>query len=120
MGVNNIMKQKFGFDVSALSAYVDEQSTDILVKEVVRSETIDLATVQTGVKDSSKIKKLDVDVTYQDGSSCGTAASGDVTLSDRTISVDPITVRLALCANDLHGTWGELALAAGSELSTPM
>jgi len=118
MSVNKLMKQKFGFDVTALASYTDEQSTEILVKEVIRSKTIDMATVQTGVKETSKIKKLDVDVTYQDGTNCAQTASGDVVLSDRTITVSPITVLLKLCANDLHGTWGELALQAGSVAET--
>jgi len=116
--LNRILKQKFGYDVSDLDAYIDQTSADLMVKSVLSSPTMDLVGFQEGIKDSSKIKLTDVDVTYQDGSDCDVTANGDVTHSDRTISVDPITVLVKLCANDLHGVSVEQFLPRGSNAET--
>jgi hypothetical protein len=116
--LNKIMKQKFGYDVDGLAEYIDEQSANLISKDVISSPTIDLVNVQEGVKSKEKIKLVDVDVTYQDGSDCAVTASGDIIYSDREMEVKPITVLVKLCANELHGTWGQIGLRAGSNAET--
>jgi hypothetical protein len=116
--LNKVMKQKFGYDVDGLAEYIDEQSSELIAKDVISSPTIDLVNIQEGVKSKEKIKLVDIDVTYQDGSDCAVTASGDVTYSDREMAVDPITVLIKLCSNDLLGTWGQLGLRAGSNAET--
>jgi hypothetical protein len=116
--LNRILKQKFGYDVSDLDAYIDQTSAELMVKSVLNAPTMDLVGFQDGIKDSSKIKLTDIDVTYQSGVDCDVTPSGDVIHSDRTISVDPITVLVKLCANDLHGVSVEQFLPRGSNAET--
>jgi len=108
----------FGYDVQALAEYINEQATEILTKDVLAARTIDLVNVQPGVKHKEKIKLVDIDVVYQDGTNCEIAASGDVTFSDREIEVKPIAIVMKFCNNQLRDTWAQLLLAAGSNEET--
>jgi len=105
---------KFGWDDSALADRTNDETTDILRKQVFTGSTLDLVNIQEGVKYKELVKQFDVDVTWQDGSSCGFNASGDAVLTDREIQVYPVKLNLEFCNLDLLDTWGNLLLAQGS------
>jgi hypothetical protein len=105
---------KFGWDDAGLAERINDDSTDILRKQVFTGSTIDLVNIQEGVKHKELIKQFDVDVTWQDGSACGFDASGDAVLTDREIEVKSVKLNLEFCNLDLIETWGNKLLAAGS------
>jgi hypothetical protein len=111
-------KFAFGYDVSALAEYINEQSTEILTKDVLAARTISLASVQPGIKHKEKLKLIDVDVVYQSGEDCEISTSGDVAFTDREIEVKPINIFMKFCNNKLRDTWAQLLLAAGSNAET--
>src|SRR4051812_33560188 len=105
------------FDVSALQSYVELKSKEISTKAVGNAQTakllIDSGNVQVGIKGTAPILKLDSDVTFQDGSSCGRTASGNTVLSEATITVKPIKDIQNFCPKTLVNTHYSYALKAG-------
>ena len=105
--------QKFGYDVSALNEYVDEQSDELLVRQVSEARTLTLIATQSGVKHKAKLKIVDTGITYQEAD-CEMTASGDIVFTDREIQVATIGFKKKLCSKDLDGFWTQLALPAGA------
>lgn len=108
------LKSKFGWDVSDLTEYVNEESQDLLRKKVLTGTTLDLIAIQEGVKHKEKVKLFDVDVTWASGDTCGFTASGDAKFTDREIEVANIKLEKKFCNLDLLDKWTQKALAAGA------
>ena len=88
------------FNVTGLTNYTNEQSTELVVKSLFGGKTAALlqaaGQVQVGVKSAEALNILDSDVYFQaDG--CGYTASGNTTFSQRTITVGKIKVEETLC-----------------------
>jgi hypothetical protein len=110
------------FNVSALTNYVNEQNTDILVKSLFGSKTAAMlqaaGQVQVGVKSAEALNILSSDVYFQaDG--CGYTASGNTTFTQRTITVGKIKVEETLCPKTLESKWMQTQIAAGSPTAVP-
>lgn len=108
------LKSKFGWDVTDLTEYVNEESQDLLRKKVLTGTTLDLIAIQEGVKHKEKVKLFDVDVTWASGDSCGFTASGDAKFTDREIEVANIKLEKKFCNLDLLDKWTQQALKAGA------
>ena len=110
------------FNVSALTNYVNEQNTDILVKSLFGSKTAAMlqaaGQVQVGVKSAEALNILSSDVYFQaDG--CGYTSSGNTTFSQRNITVGQIKVEETLCPKTLEAKWMQTQIAAGSPTAVP-
>jgi hypothetical protein len=110
------------FNVTGLTNYVNEQSTDILVKSLFGSKTASVlqaaGQVQVGVKSAEALNILSSDVYFQaDG--CGYTSSGSTTFSQRTITVGKIKVEEDLCPKTLEAKWMQTQIAAGSPTAVP-
>jgi len=109
------------FNVSALTNYVNEQNTDILVKSLFGSKTaamLQAGQVQVGVKSAEALNILSSDVYFQaDG--CGYTSSGNTTFTQRTITVGKIKVEEDLCPKTLESKWMQTQIAAGSPTAVP-
>ena len=106
-----------GFDVSALSNYTNQTSTDLLTKAHWQSETAGFATKQPGVKSSAALQILSVTAIPQDGSSCGYTSSGTTTFTQRTITTNAVKWQQDLCPRTLEAKWTQLLLGAGQKYS---
>lgn len=104
----------FGWDVTALDEYKNEEGQDLLRKEVLTGDTLDIISIQEGVKHIDKLKLFEVDVTWASGDSCGFSASGDTTFSDRDIAVSNVKMEMSFCNLDLLDKWTQQALRQGS------
>lgn len=102
-----------GFTVSSLSAYVNEQSKELLVGLQFEAETASYANIQTGVKSSAALQILTNSPVPQDGSSCGFNASGDTTFTQRTLGTSAIKYQDTLCPRTLEAKWTQLLLKKG-------
>jgi len=105
--------ENFAYDVSGLGAYVDEQSEELLVKQVTSAQTLQLINIQEGVKSSAELKLMDDTITYQTGD-CDMTASGDTVFTDRALTVVPMGFKKGFCNKDLDGFWTQLQLRAGA------
>ena len=117
MSLRKFIKSKFDYDVSDLSAYVDEQRDELLTRQVTEARTLGLINIQTGIKGSEKLKLVNTDIVYQDGG-CGMTPSGTVDFSDRQITVEDIGFMKEFCNTDLVGFWTQLGLRPGAAAET--
>ena len=113
MSLKKYIETTFDFDVSGLGAYVDEQSEEILVKQVTAGRTLEKITIQEGIKGSEEIKLMDDSVVYQAGD-CTMTPSGDTVFTDRAIAVETLGFMKKFCQKDLAGFWTQLNLRAGA------
>lgn len=110
------------FNVSALSNYTNEQSTELVLKSLFGSKTASIlqaaGQVQVGVKSAEALNILTSDIYFQtDG--CGFTSSGNTTFSQRNITVGKIKVEEELCPKTLEAKWMQTQIAAGSPTSVP-
>ena len=105
----------FSFDVTGLTAYVDEQQTELRAKQVLEGRSISLMSVQDGVKGSQRLHLMDDTITWQDGTSCVVTAAGDTTLTEKTITTVDIAIMKSYCNKDLVGKWAQILLQPGAQ-----
>lgn len=113
MSLRKTIQSTFDYDVSGLGAYVDEQSDNLIVKQVTEAKTLQYINIQQGVKNSAELKLLDDTLTYQDGT-CSMTASGDTVFTDRALTVATLGFKKKFCSKDLDGFWTQLQLRAGA------
>ena len=102
------------FEVSSLTDYVNEQSTDLISRLYFEKTSSDYFTLQSGVKKTDALHLLAVNALPQDGSGCSPTASGDVTFSNRDITVGQITYFSGFCMKDLIPKYTQILLRAGN------
>lgn len=94
------------FNVAGLSAYVRENNDLLLSKAILGAETLDIISIQTGVKYQDRIHLLAVDPTIQ-AAACSFSANGSATFTQRTITAPALKVDMDFCPEDLLGKYGE-------------
>lgn len=104
-------------NVSALTAYVDEQRLPLIRKAVLAPKSADLFNLQTSVKSKAALNILTTSVVFGDGGSCGWNQAGTSTLSQREIEVGHIKINMSFCDRTLLDYWAgyEVKVAAGRE-----
>jgi len=101
------------FDLSGLSAYVDELKNDLIRRGLMNARTVQEITVQSGIKSSATINILGSTQVWQAGG-CGFNASGTTALTQREISVCAIKKNESLCIDDLEAYYTQKMMKAGS------
>jgi hypothetical protein len=107
------LKEEFDFDVSAIGTYVDEQSTEILEELILGGNLVERIQVMEGIKGSEKIKLMAMDTPLQSADTCGRTPDGDIIFTDKTITVSPVKIDMAVCNKTLKGTYAQMLLALG-------
>lgn len=107
------------FIVTSLPEYI-QTNRDMLLKNFALVGTATRRrdiTIQTGVKTKEHINYIEVDPVLQDGSTCGFTASGEVTLTQRTVETALVKVNMDICQKKLLGKYAEylVKIGAGSE-----
>lgn len=104
-----------GLSVSTLTNYTEEKKQELITKALFSAKTIKMMTPMTGVKSSETINIFDTDAVFQAGGSCGFAASGTTSITQRTVTVGKIKVQEALCPKTLEAKYTQTMLQAGSQ-----
>jgi hypothetical protein len=102
------------FNVSSLTNYVNEQSTDLISRLYFEKTSSDYFTLQSGVKKTDALHLLAVTAFPQDGSGCSPTASGSVVFTNRDITVGQITYFDGFCMKDLIPKYTQILLRAGN------
>ena len=104
------------FDVSTLTAYVDQTKEPLIGKTILSSKTAKMLTLQTGVKNQTALNLLESTTVLQDGSDCGFSAQGTNKLSQRLITGKPVKVNKEFCDKTLLKYWKgyDVKVAAGT------
>jgi hypothetical protein len=104
------------YNVNALVDYTNEQNFPILKASVMGSKTASLFQIQTGIKSTSALNIMNVDVTLQNDSvGSDTEGGGNVTFSQRMLSVAPIAVREFFDPKVLNAKFIQSQIKLGSE-----
>lgn len=117
------LKDKYDWDVSALPAYTNEESQEVIEDLISSSLFLSRISTQENNKGSEVIKLLTSDPLVQDAAACGWTPSGGVILTDVTLTTVRLKIQEEYCNEDLNGTWGQLMNAAGAnkqDKSLPM
>ena len=114
MSLKTTIKEKFGYDVSELEAYVDESRLDFVTRAVTEGRTLELIDVRDGIKGTQDIPLLDDTVNYQDASDCGFNASGDTEFDTTPLTVVPMKINKKFCNRKLAGFFTQQGLRRGT------
>lgn len=113
------MKLKFGYDLSGLTAYVNEEKLPLLTKAVFSGDTVKTFEVQQGIKYKDVLNYLDTEVIFRANTGCSTfTATGDTTFTQKEISVDAFMHEQAFCPDDLEDYWTRAGMQSGSYQDT--
>jgi hypothetical protein len=103
------------FDLSGLSAWVDENSFELISKTILQTDLASYTNVRVGLKgDTVKIPLLSGDFTTQDGAACGFNASGDTDITQVTMELANRKFNQVYCAQTLRDYFLSQSLAAGA------
>lgn len=105
------------FVVNTLPDYVEQHKGELLAKAVFGFETRQYVNLMTGVKYKEALNILATDPVLQ-ARTCGFDASGNVSFTQRIMSVAPYKVNMSLCEEDLRKKWmnDQLVVKAGGEV----
>jgi len=102
------------FDLTALTAYTDELSLDLIAKAVLTTDLMNDIDVRSGLQAGTvAINLMDGDLNVAD-LSCGWSPSGDVNFSQVDISIADKQVKMELCPEDLRQYWLSQRMSAGT------
>lgn len=105
--------------VSTLTNYVPQNVNEVILAATFGTkfltEAASKATVQAGVKTAANVLLLDGPVTLQSGNNCTWNASGSATITDKIVTVAPISIMEEICYDDVRAKYTQLAMMKGSK-----
>jgi hypothetical protein len=100
---------------ASLANYTKTNEQMLLVESFFSPKTASLMSKLTGVKSSIQLPRLDDDLIWQTGGTCGLInASGDTTITARVLTVGRVKVEKQWCIADLEAKYTQLLLSPGS------
>lgn len=103
------------FNVSGLSAYVQENRDNILRKVILEGDTISKMAKQLGVKTKDRLHYFSLAPVIQDGKGCGFKASGATNITEKDIETAVMKVNDEWCNDDLLGKYAEYLVRFGAD-----
>lgn len=105
-------KEKFSYDVDAISGYTDQEGGLLLTESMVGATTPQYSNIRTGIKGTQQINLLSSTIAVQDGA-CGWNQSGTTAYTKVDLATDSKKVNEAFCPKDLYTTYQSKLLKAG-------
>jgi len=106
------------FVVTNLTTYVNGAQQELLTKAVIEADSLKYFQIMPGVKYSDRLLYLDTDVPLQAGG-CSWAASGNTTMTEKTITVTTLRRMEAICPDTLEKYQTQLSMKAGKPTAIP-
>jgi len=104
------------FVVTSLTNYTKTNENMLLVKSFFEPKTATYMQKLTGVKSSIQLPNLSDTLIWQTGGTCGLVnASGDTSITARTLTVGRIKAEKSWCIADLEAKYTQLLLSPGSQ-----
>ena len=104
-------------NVSALTAYVEEQRLPLIRKTIFAAPSVKHFNLQTGVKHSAALNILNTSVAFGDGATCGWDEAGTSAFSQRVLEVGNYKGNMSFCDRAMLKYWNgyEVRVAAGQK-----
>lgn len=103
------------FNVSGLSAYVQENRDQILRKIVLEGDTISKMSKQLSVKTKERLHYFSLDPVIQDGKGCGFSAQGATNITEKDVETAVMKINDEWCNDDLLGKYAEYLVRFGAD-----
>lgn len=105
------------FSISSLPDYTEQNRSELLSAAVLSPKSSTIFSLMPGVKGPTTINLLNTGVTFQSASSCGFNASGDDTITQRTITPALVKINKEWCPKALVAKYlvNEVSIGAGRE-----
>ena len=100
-------------DVSGLSVYTDQAKNDLIRASLLKARTIEMISVQPGIKSSAAINILSSSPIWTAGG-CGFTNSGTTVLTQRNITVCDLKKNESICLDTLENYWIQSRMKPGS------
>lgn len=103
------------FVVLSLVDYINQQSKELIARSYFDNRSAEyFGGLQTGIKTSKALQLLDVSAVPQADSACSFNASGNVTFTQREITVGAVKYQDTLCPKTLRAKWTQILLKQGN------
>jgi hypothetical protein len=102
----------------SLTNYVEENKADLITKAILGGKTMGLVDVRYGIKSTEKIPVLESTAPFQSASSCGFTSSGTTSITQISLSTNPIAVAEQICLRDLEAYYTQKYLPQGANYDT--
>ena len=104
----------FGFDISALPAYTDQLSLDLISKAVLKTDLLDYVDLRSGFTSGTvAINLVDADLPVS-ALSCGWTSDGEVTYSQVNVTIESLQSKTEMCVEDLRSVYQSAFMNAGT------
>ncbi len=104
----------FGFDVSALPAYTDQLSLDLISKVVLKTDLLEYVDLRSGFTSGTvAINLVDADLPVS-ALSCGWSSDGQVTYSQVNVTIESLQSKTEMCIEDLRAKYTSAFMNAGT------
>lgn len=103
------------FNVSGLSAYVQENRDNILRKVILEGDTISKMAKQLGVKTKERLHYFSLNPVIQDGKGCGFSAQGATNITEKDVETAVMKINDEWCNDDLLGKYAEYLVRFGAD-----
>lgn len=104
---------KFNVNTAGLTAYVDENKTELLYQLQMASEITPYASIESGVKGTRRLHFVTTTATFQ-SDACSYNASDTTTFTEKDVTVGAIAIMEDICVKSLNSFWTEQIIAKGS------
>jgi len=104
----------FGFDISALPAYTDQESLSLISKVVLKTDLLDYVDLRSGFSSGTvAINLVDADLPVS-ALSCGWTSDGEVTYSQVNVTIESLQSKTEMCIEDLRSVYQSSFMNSGT------
>ena len=104
----------FGFDITALPAYTDQLSLDLVSKVVLKTDLLDFLDLRSGFTSGTvSINLVDADLPVS-ALSCGWTSDGEVTYTQVPVTIESLQSKTEMCVEDLRSVYQSAFMNAGT------
>ena len=104
----------YGFDITALPAYTDQLSLDLISKVVLKTDLLDYVDLRSGFTSGTvSINLVDADLPVS-ALSCGWTSDGEVTYSQVPVTIESLQSKTEMCVEDLRSVYQSAFMNAGT------
>jgi len=104
----------YGFDITALPAYTDQESLALISKVVLKTDLLDYVDLRSGFTSGTvAINLVDADLPVS-ALSCGWTSDGEVTYSQVNVTIESLQSKTEMCVEDLRSVYQSAFMNAGT------